>query len=155
MWCRETTVTVSARSVIGRRPPLLRAQAKRLPPIDTTRCATEPGDRQHSPLVEPGVGLSIERASQHSKHLSPPWNKSARKTTLALPLVSDLTRLLIQRLIHGRLEGNRVRERLFRPGFLARFADDVMKEVSELRTRHKKLTQSGETTTKMSKEWGK
>ncbi len=28
-------------------------------------------------------------------------------------------------------------------------------EVSELRTRHGKLTQSGETTAKMSKEWGK
>jgi len=27
--------------------------------------------------------------------------------------------------------------------------------VSELRTRQKKLTQSGETTAKMSKEWGK
>ncbi len=29
------------------------------------------------------------------------------------------------------------------------------REVSELRTRQRKLTQSGETTAKMSKEWGK
>jgi hypothetical protein len=48
----------------------------------------------------------------------------------------DFTRLLLQGPIHGRLEGKGVRERLFRPGFLTRFPDDV---IEGERGRHKQL----------------
>src|SRR5260370_10586595 len=71
--------------------------------------------------VESGVGLSTERAAQRHKHLPSQATRARERLPWFLTGQGNCTRLLLQRPAHGRLEGNSVRERLFRPAFLARF----------------------------------